>query len=142
MADRFFELFFEIISYLFVGREMECSIAFIAFDVYLLIFVTLQLLSLKRIDRKRTSAVMLLMTYDIFAFIIAAVFRWWFAIIVIILCYLYLRSVEKEIWEYEIEKKRVEGEIKDLLLSPKGIWINIALTYLSAYLILYIASFL
>lgn len=142
MVDRFFELFYEIIAYLFVGREMEASIAMIAGIAYLLILFILQLLSLKKTDRKRTLTVMLLMTYDAFAFMIAAVFRWWFAIIVIVICYLYLRRVEKEIWEYEIKKKRIEGEINDLLISPKGIWLNVALTYISAYLILYIASFL
>lgn len=142
MADYLSELFFEAICYIF-NIDEYCGVLLLAVIIaYALAFISLQVVNEDPKKRKRDATLLLLISYDTYALILTASLRWWISIIVIILMYMLLfRRNEKDIWKYEIEKKRVEGEVKDLLISPKVIWLNISLTWLLTQLILYIARF-
>ena len=142
MADYLSELFFEAVCYIFTVDEY-CGVLLLAIIIiYSLAFLSFQVVNEDPKKRKRDATLLLLISYDTYTLILTAGLRWWIAIIVIGVMYIVLfRRNEKDIWKYEIEKKRVEGEVKDLLISPKVIWLNIALTYLITHLILYIARY-
>ena len=142
MADYLSELFFEAVCYIFTVDEY-CGVLLLAIIIiYSLAFLSFQVVNEDPKKRKRDATLLLLISYDTYTLILTAGLRWWIAIIVIGVMYIVLfRRNEKDIWKYEIEKKRVEGKVKDLLISPKVIWLNIALTYLITHLILYIARY-
>lgn len=140
MANHLSELITKAVSYIFTV-DGYCGILLLAaLIIYPLKFLFFHILG-KEKSRKRDIHLILLTFYDALALIPAAMLRWWIAIIVAVLAYVLFRSKEKDIWKHEIEKKRVEGDINELLISPKGIWLNMGLTYLSAQFILYILRF-
>lgn len=140
MANNLSELITKAFSYIFTV-DGYCGILLLAaLIIYPLKFLFFHI-SGKEKSRNRDVNLILLTFYDALALIPAAMLRWWIAIIVAVLAYVLFRSKEKNIWKHEIEKKRVEGDINELLISPKGIWLNMGLTYLSAQFILYILRF-
>ena len=140
MANILSELMTKAVSYIFTV-DGYCGILLLAaLIIYPLKFLCFHILG-KEKSRKRDVHLILLTFYDALALIPAATLRWWVAIIVAVLAYALFRRKEKSIWKHEIEKKRVEGDINELLISPKGIWLNMGLTYLLAQFILYILRF-
>lgn len=140
MENNLSELISKAVSYIFTV-DGYCGILLLAaLIIYPLKFLCFHILG-KEKSIKQDVHLILLTVYDALTLISAAMLRWWIAIIVAVFAYVLFRIKEKDIWEYEIKKKRVEGEAKDLLISPKGIWLNMGLTYLLAQFILYILRF-
>ena len=140
MIDKIFEIFFETLCYLVNADDFHYFLVCADFILTVLIVAAMGIFN-KKIGRKRAVDFALLATYSFVAFVSSAFLRWWFGLIVAALCFFWIRSLEKLIWKGEIEEKKIEGEVKDLLLSPKGIILNMALSFAVAQYVIFIVTF-
>ena len=140
MDDKINEIFSETIFYLVIIDDVKYLILLTALLIYGLITICLFLFARKNSDRKRAATFAILFAYDICVFILAFTFRWWFAIILSAVICFYLRKLEAEIWRYETEKKKIEGNVNDLMISVKGILLNTSLTFFIAQFLLWLSN--
>lgn len=140
MFVKVLEIFFETLLYLVHTDDLN-YILVLADSVLTLLIIASMAIFNKKIGRKRAVDFALLALYSFAAFVSSAFLRWWFGIIVAALCFFWVRSWEKLIWKGEIEAKKIEGEVKDLLLSPKGIILNMALSFAVAQYVIFVVTF-
>lgn len=136
MIYNFLDLVFETISYLFFVDEVRLVIIGIAFMITIFLIIIVMVFFGKKADRSRAVASAMLILYDFSAFVLTIFCRWWFAIIMITICLFWIRSREKLIWKGEIERKKIEADLKDLLIRPQGILLNVSISFLFAQVIL------
>lgn len=140
MFVKVLEIFFETLLYLVHTDDLNYILVLADSILTLLIIASMAIFN-KKIGRKRAVDIALLTMYSFVAFVSSSMLRWWFGIIVAVLCFFWVRSWEKLIWKGETEEKKIEGEIKDLLLSPKGIILNMALSFAVAQYVIFIVTF-
>lgn len=140
MSDKILEIFSETLFYLVYADDFHYFLVCAEFILAVLLVAAVAIFN-KKIGRKRAVDITLLAMYSFVAFVSSSMLRWWFGIIVAALCFFFVRSREKLIWKGEIEAEKIEGELKDLLLSPKGIILNMALSFAIAQYIIFIVTF-
>lgn len=140
MSDKISELFTETILYLVVIDDFRYLLIFAGAIVALLLVITSSLFN-KKIGRQRALTFTILTAYSYLSFGASCACIWWFGIIIAVLCFFFVRYLEKITWNGEIEKKKIDGELKDLLISPKGIILNMILSFALAQLIILIVTF-
>ena len=140
MFDKIHEIFSETMFYLVYADDFHYFLVCADFILTVLIVAAMGIFN-KKIGRKRAVDFASLAMYSFVAFVSSSMLRWWFGIIVAALCFFWVRSWEKLIWKGEIEEKKIEGEMNDLLLSPKGIILNMVLSFAIAQYIIFIVTF-
>lgn len=138
MLDEFWDFF---IDYLLIDNDFNTTIIEIWMIVLLLLAVYCGIF-FKKLGRKRaTSIAVLFAIYGTIVISLSVIFNWWFAAILCVPFFFLGKFMEKLGWEADIAMKRIEGNVKDMLLSNKVIIPSMVLTYLISQLILYIARF-
>lgn len=135
MFDRFWDFY---IDYLLLDNDY--CMALIAF--WMIVFIPLVVfcvLFFKKFGRKRLNRIVDVFMYSSIAVFTSVIYNWWFAAILCVPFFFLGKALEKLGWEADIATKRIEGDVNDMLLSNKVIIPSMAITYLIAQFILYIA---
>lgn len=140
MFDKILEIFSETILYSIYADDFHYFLFYVDFILSVLLVAVVAIFN-KKIGRKRAVTITVLTMYNFIAFGASSVCRWWIGIIVAALCFFWVRSWEKRIWKDEIKQKKIDGELNDLLISPKGIILNMILSFALAQLIILIVTF-
>lgn len=136
-----FDKSFDIYDHLMLDNDFNITLLGI-WMITLLLLAAFCGLFFKKLGRKRaTSIAVLFAIYGTIVICLSVVFNWWFAAILCVPFFFLGKFLEKSGWERDIATKRIEGNVKDLLLSNKIIIPCMVLTYLFAQLILYISRF-
>lgn len=135
MFDKFWDFY---IDYLLLDNDY--CMALIAFWVIVFIpLIVFCVLFFKKFGRKRLNRIVDVFMYSSIAVFTSVIYNWWFAAILCVPFFFLGKALEKLGWEADIATKRIEGDVNDMLLSNKVIIPSMAITYLIAQLILYVA---
>lgn len=134
MFDKFWDFYDYLLS------DNDYCLTLIAF--WVIVFIPLVLFSLlffKKFGWKRIGQIVYVFMYSSIAVCTSVIFKWWFAAILCVPFFFLGKALEKLSWEADIATKRIEGDVNDMLLSNKIIIPSMAIAYLIAQLVLYIA---
>ena len=135
MFDKFWDFYIDDLL-----LDNDYCMTLIAF--WMIVFIPLVLFSLlffKKLGRKRVTQVVDMFMYASIPVFTSVIYNWWFAAILCVPFFFLGKAFEKLGWEADIATKRIEGDVNDMLLSNKVILPSMAITYLIAQLVLYIA---
>ena len=133
-----FDKFWDFYDYLLLDNDYGLTL--IAF--WMIVFIPLVvfcLLFFKKFGRKRLNRIVDVFMYSSIAVFTSVIYNWWFAAILCVPFFFLGKALEKLGWEADIATKRIEGDVNDMLLSNKVIIPSMAIAYLIAQLVLYIA---
>lgn len=136
MLDKFWDFY----DYLLTDNDFSITLTVI-WGIVLILLAAFCLLLFKKLGRKRLTQIVDVFMYCSIAVLTSVIYNWWFAAILCVLFFFLGKYMEKLGWEADIAMKRIEGDVKDLLLSNKVIIPSMAIAYLIAQFVLYIASF-
>lgn len=134
MFDKFWDFYDYLLS------DNDYGMTLIAF--WMIIFIPLVVfcvLFFKKFGRKRLNRIVDVFMYSSIGVFTSVIYNWWFAAILCVPFFFLGKALEKLGWEADIAMKRIEGDVNDMLLSNKIIIPSMAIAYLIAQLVLYIA---
>ena len=134
MFDKFWDFYDYLLS------DNDYGLTLIAF--WMIVFIPLVvfcLLFFKKFGRKRLNRIVDVFMYSSIAVFTSVIYNWWFAAILCVPFFFLGKALEKLGWERDIAMKWIEGDVNDMLLSNKIIIPSMAIAYLIAQLVLYIA---
>ncbi|MCH5317875.1 MAG: hypothetical protein J1E05_07845 [Eubacterium sp.] len=136
MFDKFWNFY---IDYLLLDNDFSITIIEI-WLVILLLLTFFCMVFFKKLGRKRATSIIELFAYDTIPLATSVLFNWCFAAILCIPFFFLGKKLEKLGWEGKIAMKRIDGDVKDLILRNKIIIPNMVLTFAIVQALLFIAS--